>query len=224
MSILGLQLESWNIGSTETFYVNMLGFTRLADDDNPLALRIGETKLVFTQAQPNTQPSYRLTFGVASDQFDSIAADIAKKLRLLTHQGQTTILSPVTGTNAIYGYDPSGNLLEFASMQSGVPGIRGIIGVGIAVDNPDAVVGELQQSELSARAQVSSDPTIRVLHVGDHVFMVVGKRGTNWFPGRRAAEVYQMIATVPGEVNSVTTIPNYPYFIHRGSGWYTLRG
>jgi hypothetical protein len=223
MAFHGLHLETWDLDTAKTFYTRNLAMPLVEEDADEFVVQAGATRILFSKVTTDAQPSYRVTFGLGIASFENAVNLIKQTVKLLQHNGETIITSPISGKRAVYAYDAVGNLLEFASELDGVTGIGGVTAVGLAVDNVPDTANKLLQDQINLTLQPDNDPDVSVLRADANSCLILTQKGKRWFPGRRPAEVHWMMMTLPGGVNTVAKVSGYPYYIHRGDGWPGLR-
>lgn len=219
MTILGLQLTTDRLEQVRDFYRLTLGLPLVEERPDACAFQAGFTKLIFSLAEPDTQPSYAFGFAVPAARYETVVAELGRLVQLY---------APDQGTNndalarpTVYFSDPANNAVSVVSVDAldeaeenrNAMSLNAIAELTFVVDDVQDVRQTIESHfEFSAYPMASGT---RVAMRGVDTTLYLVPRSETLLPdGGATAEVYPITMSLAGSVNAVDRINDYPYYVH----------
>jgi catechol-2,3-dioxygenase len=118
MNITSLELPTRDILAQRDYYSQVLELPVKLFADK-LEVQAGETKLIFTQADPEFNGAYHFAFNIPENQFHAAKAWISKRIPLLHDEtGRNEFDSESWNSRSVYFKDTAGNVLEFIARHN----------------------------------------------------------------------------------------------------------
>jgi catechol-2,3-dioxygenase len=200
MKIDELQLLTADVAAQYEFYVNVLGLPVVSQSDTKLTLQAGHSWLTFDRAPAGWSGFYHFAFNIPENQFSEARKWLSERVTLLRDTGgRETFNFAGWDADAIYFYDPGGNVVEYIARhrldnRSAEPfdgqGLLSISEIGLPTDDVQQTVQALcDQLSIEVFDGAGSD---MFTAVGDEegLFIVV-KQGRIWFPDTGRMAEYQ---------------------------------
>lgn len=111
-----LHLDTGPLEAMRKFYANTLGFRLLHSNPDSFSVAAGETQLTFHKVEGN--PYYHFAFNIPSFSILSAADWLRERTELLPWQGSEIIDFSDWNAEAVYFYDPAGNIVEFIARKN----------------------------------------------------------------------------------------------------------
>lgn len=190
MNITYLELPAKDLTAQRDFYVKVLELPAELSTDK-LEVKVGQSTLVFTQADSNFDGAYHFAFNIPENQFTAAKAWISERIPLLQDvDGKDEFTSITWNSRSVYFKDAAGNVLEFIArhnLQDTVEGefdSRQILNVSeIGLPSED-VVG--WANELCSKLNISvfkQEPNESFTPVGDEDgLLILPIRNRIWIP------------------------------------------
>jgi hypothetical protein len=205
-----------------SFYVDDLQFEGTSEG----AIRIGESRLLFSQAEQDLEPFYHFACLVPGDRFTPALEWLRTKTSLLPdpETGSEVFDFDNWGALACYFHDPAGNIVEFIAHH----GVEETSRVGPF--KPSEVVGfsevglvcldkRLTAKALEDRLGVTmwdgsvEDPQ-RIAFVGERArTLILCPSARPWLPTDRAAEIHLTRVVLDGVASGELQLPESPHVI-----------
>ena len=190
MFIRYLELHSQNLQAQHDFYSKVLELP-VNVSTTKLEVQAGETKLVFTQAQPDFDGAYHFAFNIPENQFHASKEWLSHRTPLLhDNSGKEEFESESWNSQSIYFKDAAGNILEFIArhnLKNAVTNefsstqILNVSEIGLPSENVIALANELcTRLDLSVFMQESSE-TFTPVGDDNGLFILPVKRRI-WMP------------------------------------------
>ncbi len=206
MRIRELKLLTGRLAEQKEFYTRTLGLPLVNEQNDLIAVQVGETKLIFVQAQEGSEPYYHFAFNITENKLLQAKAWIAGRNISLSKDDPDNWYSKSWNSNALYFYDPAGNIVEFiarhslANAQQGPFTERDVLCVseiGLVPDNVATTVTILQEKvgvEIY-RGSISEE----FAALGDeHGLFILSKRGRIWLASDKSSQVYPVDVSIEG--------------------------
>ena len=195
MHIRHLQLASHDRSALAAFYLETLGLPGVIGKHD-FTCTVGSSTLSFIEAGGHEPTHYHVAFNIPPKQLNDAKRWLAKRVSLVTDaSGDDKFHFDHWNADAIYFYDPAGNLIELIARQglSAQPvkpfssaALLGISEIGIVTDDVIAAVKGIQSHTGSPIYRGTLDENFTP--VGDeHGLLIVVKRGRLWYPDSRLA-------------------------------------
>lgn len=204
MRIHELRLLTARLAEQKEFYTRTLGLPLVDEQNDLMALQAGETKLIFVQTQEGSEPYYHFAFNITENKLLQAKAWIAERHVNLSKDDADNWYSKSWNSNALYFYDPAGNIVEFiawhtlANTQEGPFTERDILCVseiGLVQDNVAAAVTTLREKVRVEIYKGSISEEFAAL--GDeHGLFILSKRGRTWLASDKSSQVYPVDASI----------------------------
>lgn len=190
MNITYLELPAKDLTAQRDFYVNVLELPVVLTAEK-LEVKVGRSKLVFTQAEPDFDGAYHFAFNIPENQFVAAKAWISGRLTLLRDlEGQDEFASQTWHSHSVYFKDAAGNVLEFIArhtLQNAVDGdfdnrhILNVSEIGLPSDDVIAWANELCSTlKISVYKQ---EPNENFTPVGDNnALLILPIQNRMWIP------------------------------------------
>jgi hypothetical protein len=118
MNITYLELPTRDLLAQKDFYSQALELPVHLSAEK-LEVQVGETKLVFTQADLDFNGAYHFAFNILENQFHAAKAWISNRIPLLHDEtGKDEFDSESWNSNSVYFKDAAGNVLEFIARHN----------------------------------------------------------------------------------------------------------
>jgi catechol 2,3-dioxygenase-like lactoylglutathione lyase family enzyme len=116
MKIKQLNLYSSKIEALKEFYLDVLGFDLIEAERNRFSFQVGETKIEFKETLEEAY--YHFAFNIPMNQAkDAINWLKAKDINILKYKGAEIVDFANWEAEALYFYDPAGNIVEFIARR-----------------------------------------------------------------------------------------------------------
>lgn len=220
MNILELRLLTHRLADQKAFYTGNLQLPRLEETDHTITLGAGATRLVFSQAPAGSSPTYHFAFNLPEHKLAGARSWLSPRTDLMTLDGQDEFSFPDWNADAVYFYDPAGNIVELIArhnlpIESPEPfGLRDVLRVseiGLVVSDVPVAVESLR-SALGFEAWNGRSDTFVI--VGDEQgLLIILKRGRRWFPTDIAADTYPVTVIAGGVADAQHDLPGSAYHV-----------
>jgi catechol-2,3-dioxygenase len=219
MHIRELRLLTGRLTAQKEFYTQTLGLPLVNEQSDLVALQVGETKLIFVQAQEGSEPYYHFAFNIIENKLWQAKAWIAERSISLSRDDPDNWYSKSWNSNALYFYDPAGNIVEFiarhtlANAQEGPfteQDILCVSEIGLVPDNVATTVTTLREKvgvEVY-RGSVSEE----FAALGDeHGLFILSRRGRTWLASDKISQAYPVDVSI--EAGTGYDFADLPYTI-----------
>lgn len=118
MNITYLELSSKDLKAQRDFYANILELP-VNLDSSTLEVKVGTTKLLFTQAPSEFAGAYHFAFNIPEDQYQAAKKWMISRHSLLRDKtGKEDFESKTWVSSSLYFLDAAGNVLEFIARHT----------------------------------------------------------------------------------------------------------
>lgn len=118
MKITYLELPAKDLFAQKDYYANMLGLP-VSESAVELKVQVGETELIFTQANSDFDGAYHFAFNIPENQFHIAKEWISNRTPLLKDiEGNDEFISESWNSKSVYFKDGAGNVLEFIARHN----------------------------------------------------------------------------------------------------------
>ena len=220
MYIRELRLLTNRLAEQKEFYTQALGLPLVDGQKSLVTLQAGETKLIFSQAQEGSEPYYHFAFNITENKLLQAKAWLAERHVNLSKDDADNWYSKSWHSNALYFYDPAGNIVEFiarhnlANAQEGPfteQDILCVSEIGLVPDNIAATVTILQEKVGVGIYKGSISKEFAAL--GDeHGLFILSKRGRIWLASDKSSQTYPVSVSIEGA--NGYAFADLPYTIH----------
>lgn len=201
MNIHRLRLTCTDIASMVAFYEGLLGFALVSRTAEQVVFQCGASVLEFVVGDP---AYYHYAFNIAPDLLEQ-AADwlVARGISLQPFEGNRVVPFPNWDAQAVYFYDPAGNILEFIARNRipasgkiafGIADVIGISEIGFASFAHDETVAALR--DLGIPPFGSSTAIFSALGDDHGLFILVDAARKAWIPNMEPALPFPFEATL----------------------------
>lgn len=119
MHIQTLTLPAANLAELHHFYVQILGFTCIEQNQHQFCLQCGKSQLTFAHDNEHHQPEVaHFAFNIPSAHFRQVVDWLRPRIKLLALHEQTEFFSKDWNAHMVYAYDPAGNIIEFIARHT----------------------------------------------------------------------------------------------------------
>ncbi len=211
MDFQSLRLYADNLAALHTFYGDVLGFPVLNYNHAELRLKVGRSELIFA---PGTG-TYHFAFNIPENQYVEATAWLNARVPLIAGKdGLTAFHFADWQADALYFYDPCGNIVEFIARHTlpnarhtpfSAESLEGISEIGIPVDFVPEYVTQLQ-AKFGVRPYGSCAETFCA--VGDeHGLCIIVQKGRLWYPDLiKPASAYPFRLQIRGHMEALQNI------------------
>ncbi|MBZ0282823.1 MAG: VOC family protein [Anaerolineae bacterium] len=218
MRIVELRLHTADLNAQRAFYAETLGLPLLDSSSEMLTFQAGNTRLIFerdSQAGP-----YHFGFDIPENQFEDAIRWLEKRTSLAFKDGEVRFHFPNWNADAVYFYDPAGNILEFIARHNqpnatdrpfDENSILSVSEIGLATDDVKGTV-EAINSALGIGVYDGAGSQ-NFTAVGDELgLFITVKRGRIWSPETGIVADFQPVqVTIIGEPEGDFSVPGLPY-------------
>jgi catechol-2,3-dioxygenase len=128
MKITYLELPAKDLFAQKDYYANMLGLP-VSESDVELKVQVGETELIFTQANSDFDGAYHFAFNIPENQFHIAKEWISNRAPLLKDiEGNDEFISESWNSKSVYFKDSAENVLEFIARHNLNNAVQGDFG------------------------------------------------------------------------------------------------
>ena len=113
MRIAEIQLETHLIGELKRFYTEVLGLELVESRKRHFTIAAGDSQIRFAQASKDEEPFYHFAFSIPNNQMQQAKKWLQNRVDLIQKDGKTDFRFENWNADAIYFYDPAGNIVEF---------------------------------------------------------------------------------------------------------------
>jgi len=118
MNITYLELPTKDLHSQWEYYSGVLELP-VQMTETSLEVQVGETELLFTQADPDFDGAYHFAFNIPENQLRAAKEWITARIPLLSDEtGKDEFESKTWNSNSVYFKDAAGNVLEFIARHN----------------------------------------------------------------------------------------------------------
>jgi catechol 2,3-dioxygenase-like lactoylglutathione lyase family enzyme len=122
-----IHLDTGPLESMREFYENTLGFPLLETGPNHFTLQAGHTTLTFHRVE--SRPYYHFAFNIPSFSIRQALDWLRARVEILDFRGADIVDFSAWNAEAVYFYDPAGNILEFIARKNLNVGMDGDFGI-----------------------------------------------------------------------------------------------
>ncbi|HEV2661796.1 MAG TPA: VOC family protein [Ktedonobacteraceae bacterium] len=219
MHIRELKLLTGRLAEQKEFYTQTLGLPLVNEQSDLIAVQVGKTKLVFAEAQEGSEPYYHFAFNITENKLLQAKAWLAGRNISLSRDDPDNWYSKSWNSNAIYFYDPAGNIVEFiarhdlANAQEGPftkEDILCVSEIGLVPDNVATTVTILQEKVGVEVYKGSISEEFAAL--GDeHGLFILSKRGRIWLASDKRSQAHPVDVSI--ESGNGYNFADLPYTI-----------
>jgi catechol 2,3-dioxygenase-like lactoylglutathione lyase family enzyme len=199
MRILETTLLSDDLESTRQLYHEVLGLPLHSHEENAVAFRAGDTKLIFRRSiQQN--PVHHFAFNIPHNQLDESVEWMLEKAMLITNEhGKIFTDFPSWNARSIYFCDNNQNILEFiarfdlpneSDQRFNADSLLSISEMGVVTSDPKKLAEELIEKyhlNYFDKGPVTEDFVV----LGDDFgLLIISSPDRNWYPTEYKAEEF----------------------------------
>ena len=221
MNITRLELPTTDLHAQKDFYSDILDLSVDLSVEK-LEVQVGETELIFTQADSDFDGAYHFAFNIPENQFYRAKEWIAARVPLLKDVDENDeFASDNWNSKSVYFKDTAGNVLEFIARHNLKNAVEGDFGgnqilniseIGLSSEN---VIGFA--NELSSKLGVSvfkQEPTETFTPVGDdNGLLILPAKDRIWIPNSGVPAKLLPVKVRVGMNGTKWEIRGYPYEI-----------
>ena len=189
MQIRELSLVTSNIREQRAFYAETLGLIIETEWEQGVVFKTGSTHLTFYE-QTGTVARYHFAFNIPENQIDTATSWLKQRVPLISDENQSRFFFERWNADAVYFYDPMGNIVELIARHTlqnatalpfGVTSLLCVSEIGLVVNDVPAAVRSLTKT-LDVRVY-DGENSDTFTAVGDpDGLLVVVKTGRVWYP------------------------------------------
>lgn len=190
MKLQFLQLNTNNLSKLYHFYINLLEFPLLKEQEEAFSFQTGETIFEFKKGPQKAY--YHFAFNIPVGQIKSASnwLEQEKKIKVLPFQGNRIVNFKAWEAKALYFYDPAGNIVEFISREPlGIKSqevfhansIISVSEIGLPLMDVERIVQLLEEI---SKVEIYSGDRRRFCAIGDPkgLFILVDQAEKDWIP------------------------------------------
>lgn len=204
MKIKKLVLQTAYLKTLQEFYSSILELPVQSLDENKIAIRIGDSDLIFTETTIK-EPFYHFAINIPANKIEEAKVWLSNKVKLLWIEDYKSDIADFVNWHAksVYFYDPAGNILELiarfeldniASEPFSSRQLLSINEVGLVFtdENFEEEVTSLGNSHsLSYFDKQPPLPKFRAMGDDQGLFVIVPEH-RNWYPTDNPSEIFPM--------------------------------
>lgn len=202
MEIKLLILQTGNLNEMKKFYLDILGFPLINEDKESFRIAVGSSELEFTSESVKGNPFYHFAFNIPSNQFNEAKSWVKERVKLNVEDGDDEAYFSFFDANALYFYDPAGNIVEFISRHASEEGtnpfsienVLNISEIGLTVD--DAIHAGKWLIDIGINKR-DNDPLSQTSlnFMGEKskgIFMILNQPGRRWIFSDKISAIYPL--------------------------------
>jgi catechol-2,3-dioxygenase len=226
MRIRELRLQTSHIDTQKEFYTQRLGLPLVDETDSSVAIQIGETRLVFTQAEEGTEPYYHFAFNISENKLLLAKAWLAERQIALSRDDPDNSYSKSWNSHAIYFYDAAGNIVEFIARHSLPNAQEGPFTtqdllyaseIGLVTDDVLAMVERLREAFGVEVYKGGISEEFAALGDEQGLF-ILSRRGRVWLMSDKQAQIYPIEVRMQDGSAKTCEFADLPYSISGDGG------
>ncbi|MED4056027.1 hypothetical protein P4654_18095 [Niallia taxi] len=203
MEIKSLRISSNKLVETGIFYTKTLGFTLVNEDEYSFQIRVGSSKLTFTNQDPNNNPFYHFAFNIPSNKYSEAKQWTKDRVNLLIENGEDEVDFSHLPAHAFYFYDPSGNIVEFIAryginQESEHPftpdSILNISEIGLIVEDAVNIGNKMIQNKIYERDKKTiSNHYLNFMGIKSKgIFVILAQPGRKWLFSKKYSAIFPL--------------------------------
>ncbi|MGG0741521.1 VOC family protein [Niallia taxi] len=203
MEIKSLRISSNKLLETKIFYTKTLGFTLVNEDEYSFQIRVGSSKLTFTNQDSNNDPFYHFAFNIPSNKYSEAKQWTKDRVNLLIENGEDEVDFSHLPARAFYFYDPSGNIVEFIAryginQESEHPftpdGILNISEIGLIVEDAVNIGNKMIQNKIYERDKKTiSNHYLNFMGLKSKgIFVILAQPGRKWLFSEKYSAIFPL--------------------------------
>lgn len=204
MQIKCITINTNSLLETKQFYVEVLGFYLISEDEQSFILQVGKSTLKFVEQVEQTKPFYHFAFTICANQFLPAKKWLQDKVTLNTEDGKDEV--QFSRGRSLYFEDPSGNIVEFYGRNYFVNNksffsIKDIIEISeMSLTTKNVMETGKKLLEHGLLHLDDEDLTEHALNFigSDNVYFLVGPVGRVWFFSSKNAEIHPVTVELNG--------------------------
>ncbi len=203
MRILELQLQTHKLDALKKFYRDRLELPVIAEKKRYFIVQAGTSRIKFSKAEEREEPFYHFAFNIPENQLAEAKRWLAARVPLISQDGRDEFHFENWNADAIYFYDPAGNIVEFiarhnlknASKQPfSSNSILCVSEIGQAVENVRLFSQHIRQ-ELKLKLWDGDEQGYAALGDEEGLFIIVPVERP-WFPAGKPAEDFPVFVNL----------------------------
>lgn len=221
MKFTEVKLNTHRFEAMKGFYSSLLGLNILQDQPSKLSIQAGETNLVFHEALQAEDPFYHFAFTIPTNKLAEAKQWLSRRgIQLFSKDGKDEFPFENWNADAVYFYDPDGNLVEFIAHHTldnaaedpfGPNEILRISEIGLSVDNVPEVTRKLNETFQINPWRGGGE---QFAPVGDvEGLLIVVDKNRPWFPDGRLPAQWETSVSFKGWASAKISIQNGLYEI-----------
>ena len=207
MEIKTVVLFTKELVKMKKFYIDVLGFSLLNEDENSFRIAIGTSELEFSSKEVEGNPYYHFAFNIPANKFFEAKLWTKERVSLLVEEGEDEADFVNLPAHALYFYDPAGNIVEFISRQSvskdstepfSIKSVINISEISLTVDDVISAGEKLTVIGVTDRDNEAISPEM-LNFMGKRengVFILLTHPGRRWFFSDKIAAIYPLEITL----------------------------
>ncbi|MCM3217018.1 hypothetical protein ABER75_03925 [Niallia taxi] len=203
MEIKSLRISSNKLVETRIFYTKTLGFTLVNEDEYSFQIRVGSSKLTFTNQDSNNNPFYHFAFNIPSNKYSEAKQWTKDRVNLLIENGEDEVDFSHLPAHAFYFYDPSGNIVEFIAryginQESEHPftpdSILNISEIGLIVEDAVNIGNKMIQNKIYERDKKTiSNHYLNFMGIKSKgIFVILAQPGRKWLFSEKYSAIFPL--------------------------------
>lgn len=203
MEIKSLRISSNKLVETRIFYTKTLGFTLVNEDEYSFQIRVGSSKLTFTNQDSNNNPFYHFAFNIPSNKYSEAKQWTKDRVNLLIENGEDEVDFSHLPAHAFYFYDPSGNIVEFIAryginQESEHPftpdSILNISEIGLIVVDAVNIGNKMIQNKIYERDKKTiSNHYLNFMGIKSKgIFVILAQPGRKWLFSEKYSAIFPL--------------------------------
>lgn len=203
MKIVELQLETHCLPELKKFYTEILELPLLEERKRSFSFQAGTTKIKFYKAEPSEKPFYHFAFNIPENRFKEAKMWLSGRTALIEKDGRDEFKFESWNADALYFYDPAGNIVEFIARHSlanrsdekfSAKSILGVSEIGYVVEDVRLFSKHIKE-ELNL--ELFDGDERQFAAVGDEEgLLIVVPIDRGWFPVDKPAEIHPVTVDV----------------------------
>jgi catechol-2,3-dioxygenase len=218
-----ITLETDRLEDQRRFYTDGLGLTFMDETEDSIIIQAGNTRLRFKQAPQGTHPFYHFAFNIPENKIEAAIAYLSSRVVLIPNRETGEVITPWKSWNAdaIYFYDPAGNIVELIARHNLKNAAAGPFGpedilyaseIGLPVPDVRQAATILQEA-LGLGIYSSHADTFRAMG-GAHGLFILVNPGRPWWPTQDSpAGIFPIEVELDRPGPAYLALPGVPYNI-----------
>ncbi|MBO0586863.1 VOC family protein [Sporosarcina sp. E16_8] len=225
MEIKQVILHTKNVLQMKKFYIDILGFSLLREDNISFRIATGSSELEFVEHEAVDHPFYHFAFNIPANKFKEAKLWTKERINLAVEDNEDEVYFENLDAHALYFYDPAGNIVEFIARHSVSEessktfSINSILNIGeMSLTVNDSIDASNQLNEIGVHERDNEEINRDWLNfMGERekgIFLLLNQPGRKWLFSDKKSMIFPLKIILSNDhiiiINSGNELEIYP--------------